>query len=616
MSSPSVTWSEEAVVGVDSSPVASGRSRSVSEPSSVAGSDELIFSAASSPAMESLAASLAACKVEANDDAVESGSPIVPSAALKEDDEVLETSTRSAAAEATASTSTTDLRSVSWAVEVAGDSVGSLSASRSVTWAMSASDSGNSAEIDPQDVYPSTACVFVANLAEPRDDVALEAAVTRAFSRFGTVFVKIRRDHNNLPFAFVQYTTEEEAKDAIERGRGVPIFGRPCRTEMVKSNRSFIIYKRDCSEILIDEAHKIMETFGTVSSIEVVDDDTCERMDLPSSVLVEYSSFNSKKTFSMAVALFPDYYIDMFDVRKRAAKSNIDRDTEFLRQYDLDRRSIYVGGLPLDATEEEMFEIFSDVGEVIKVNMVQRHNQEGALARQFCFVEFDKMETPTYAINNRDGMVLRGQHLTVQRKQSKVAKTRLATRYIGKNELTEVNKTQPHHDDQVAIRRGNFTGQIYNGPNSTANALARYNNNGPYGYDQGHQGYQGHQMPIHHHEPQHYQRYAGPAMPPMPYIPGDGAAVGMSGMPVHPATVSPSFAQSFPVHPPGHTPPGMMSAWPVITNNTPTRHHQAYNPNPAFAPTQRRAPDRSCAQPRRNHTRYFYQPADADIVEE
>nr|CDN29963.1 Putative protein of unknown function [Podospora anserina]CDP24435.1 Putative protein of unknown function [Podospora anserina S mat+] len=266
---------------------------------------------------------------------------------------------------------------------------------------MSVSDSGNSAEIDPQDVYPSTACVFVANLAEPRDDVALEAAVTRAFSRFGTVFVKIRRDHNNLPFAFVQYTTEEEAKDAIERGRGVPIFGRPCRTEMVKSNRSkgsFIIYKRDCSEILIDEARKIMETFGTVSSIEVVDDDTCERMDLPSSVLVEYSSFNSKKTFSMvglffdcpsgillyllttthkAVALFPDYYIDMFDVRKRAAKSNIDRDTEFLRQYDLDRRSIYVGGLPLDATEEEMFEIFSDVGEVIKVNMVQRHNQEG-----------------------------------------------------------------------------------------------------------------------------------------------------------------------------------------------------------------------------------------------
>lgn len=141
-----------------------------------------------------------------------------------------------------------------------------------------------------------------------------------------------------------------------------------------------------------------METFGTVSSIEVVDDDTCERMDLPSSVLVEYSSFNSKKTFSMvglffdcpsgillylltttrkAVALFPNYYIDMFDVRKRAAKSNIDRDTEFLRQYDLDRRSIYVGGLPLDATEEEMFEIFSDVGEVIKVNMVQRHNQEG-----------------------------------------------------------------------------------------------------------------------------------------------------------------------------------------------------------------------------------------------
>lgn len=80
-------------------------------------------------------------------------------------------------------------------------------------------------------------------------------------------------------------------------------------------------------------------------------------------------------------------------------------------------------------------------------------------------------------------MLLRGHRLTVQRKQSKFANTRLATRYISNIELAEVNKTAPHHDTQVAIRRDNLTGQVYNGPNSTANALARHSNS-PATYNQ------------------------------------------------------------------------------------------------------------------------------------
>lgn len=78
--------------------------------------------------------------------------------------------------------------------------------------------------VDAQGVYPPSACVFVAkyvvpsflhpcfsaltlvSLPEPKDDQALEAAVTREFSKYGTVFVKIRRDLHHMPFAFCQYT--------------------------------------------------------------------------------------------------------------------------------------------------------------------------------------------------------------------------------------------------------------------------------------------------------------------------------------------------------------------------------------------------------------------------
>jgi hypothetical protein len=44
------------------------------------------------------------------------------------------------------------------------------------------------------------------SLPQPKDDQALEAAVTREFRKFGTVFVKIRRDIHQMPFAFCQFT--------------------------------------------------------------------------------------------------------------------------------------------------------------------------------------------------------------------------------------------------------------------------------------------------------------------------------------------------------------------------------------------------------------------------
>lgn len=52
--------------------------------------------------------------------------------------------------------------------------------------------------------------IGLGSLPESKDDRALEAAVTREFSRFGTVFVKIRRETKGnvagMPYAFAQYT--------------------------------------------------------------------------------------------------------------------------------------------------------------------------------------------------------------------------------------------------------------------------------------------------------------------------------------------------------------------------------------------------------------------------
>jgi hypothetical protein len=94
------------------------------------------------------------------------------------------------------------------------------------------------------------------SLPEKEDDVKLEVEVTKVFSQYGTVFIKIRRDHSRMPFAFCQYTVcwpqlpwswtmltwgqnDDDAKLAMKEGKGAMILGRPCRTEPAKANRKF-----------------------------------------------------------------------------------------------------------------------------------------------------------------------------------------------------------------------------------------------------------------------------------------------------------------------------------------------------------------------------------------
>lgn len=79
--------------------------------------------------------------------------------------------------------------------------------------------------------------------------------MTKTFSQFGIVFVKIKRDSRGMPFAFCQYTVsqtpvsreslpnaadtcqnDQDAQSAMKQGKGVMILERPCRTEMARAH--------------------------------------------------------------------------------------------------------------------------------------------------------------------------------------------------------------------------------------------------------------------------------------------------------------------------------------------------------------------------------------------
>ncbi|NLE02230.1 MAG: RNA-binding protein [Fibrobacter sp.] len=71
-------------------------------------------------------------------------------------------------------------------------------------------------------------------------------------------------------------------------------------------------------------------------------------------------------------------------------------------------RKLYVGNLPFNATEEQVRELFSQVGDVDSVKIIT--DRETGRSRGFCFVEMENAEAAISELNGKD---LGGRKITV-----------------------------------------------------------------------------------------------------------------------------------------------------------------------------------------------------------
>jgi polyadenylate-binding protein len=256
------------------------------------------------------------------------------------------------------------------------------------------------------------------SLPEPKEDLHLEAAIYREFLKYGKCWVKIRRDPHHMPFAFVQFTSDEEAKNALENGKGAIICGRPCRTEMVKANRTFIIQKKSGAHITAAEAKNTLRAYGSLNKCEVLHPQLREPLGFPSTVLVEFSMFDATRDLHTAFRHDPVYIVAAFDLKKNCAATRDSSDEAFLAACERDRRSVFVGDLPVHATEDDIKELFSTTGDVLKVNVIKKVNNSG-IARTMAFVEYSQPDMPEIAISKFHGTVFKGAVIRVERKSVK-----------------------------------------------------------------------------------------------------------------------------------------------------------------------------------------------------
>ncbi|GAB0140955.1 hypothetical protein EsHS_00001563 [Epichloe bromicola] len=271
----------------------------------------------------------------------------------------------------------------------------------------------NPTSLDAQGIYPGTACMFVANLSQPYDDRTLELEVTKTFSQFGEVWVKIKRDGSQMPFAFCQFTRDDHAQNAVKFGKGMIILGRPCRTEMARAHSSFIVFKKSGDPTSLAEATDLLGQLGEVAKAEFLQEDVQTSLNIPRAALVTYKMYDNRRDPVKYFAQNQNFLVLANDPKRipdvnavTFCRPSWDGGRELMEQYDKDRRSAFVGNLPLSMTEGLLQTIANS-----------------CLKHCFGFVEFMRPDSADDLVNSLHGSDMDGYRVRVERKHSRTFTT-------------------------------------------------------------------------------------------------------------------------------------------------------------------------------------------------
>ncbi|KAL7938278.1 hypothetical protein V8C35DRAFT_330243 [Trichoderma chlorosporum] len=277
-------------------------------------------------------------------------------------------------------------------------------------------------QVDAQNIYPSSACVFVANLTQSFDDRRLEIEVTKHFSQFGTVFVKIRRDSRQMPFAFCQFTCDTDAIYAEKHGNGTVILGRPCRIEKATAHSCFVVYKLSGAETTRQEAIDLLGILGPIAKVHPLNLDSQKTENSPPAMVVHYKRYDSSRSVIKAFEGHPVFRVDAYDPKTEMRQQHKKNDQQSYAQYEKDRRSAYFGNLPLYMTADVLKSLASQCGKVLCVEVATKEvPQVGGRTAKTCFgfVEFARPDSIDDAIINYHRKSIDGHIIKVERKRTR-----------------------------------------------------------------------------------------------------------------------------------------------------------------------------------------------------
>ncbi|ESZ90545.1 hypothetical protein SBOR_9068 [Sclerotinia borealis F-4128] len=277
---------------------------------------------------------------------------------------------------------------------------------------------------DAQAIYPPSCCVFVANLLQSENEDSLQMAVTQVFREYGAVYVKIRRDGKHMPFAFCQYTKQEHAERAIKEGRGRLIKGRPCRCEKAKAHRLFFIERKYGPVVTPGEVRGLLERFGKIELCYTASHVERTALNLNEGVIVQFEMYDEGQDAQSAFRNHDLYKLQPIaglaaPAQQSPSAAEVDATKAYLARYDVDRRSIFVGNLPLGTSEQQIRGLFEHYGEIQDISLRENASKfEPEEKFAFAFVEFKSPMAVVSAVNAKNDFTFGGKSLRVAQKDS------------------------------------------------------------------------------------------------------------------------------------------------------------------------------------------------------
>ncbi|XP_065843876.1 uncharacterized protein [Oscarella lobularis] len=280
---------------------------------------------------------------------------------------------------------------------------------------------GSHIRITPRDPDPSRRQfsdnnVIVKNVKES----LIGRDLRKAFGVYGAIFsCKVEYDDAGMSkgFAFINFETEDGAREAVERANGAFLHGKKLEVEfhMTKNERLEAqqskpftnIYVKNLKGDCTDEELKTMfADFGPISS-------TCTKYFEKTGTRYGFVDFENSEDAALAVDVMDGRCVDGLKISVNRAQKIAERRAEFARE----RTNLYVRNLPTDMDDVELERLFGRFGEIVSAKMKRAGKRENVIG--VGFVNFSDSNAATEAIKKMNGRKINGHALYVDYHQSK-----------------------------------------------------------------------------------------------------------------------------------------------------------------------------------------------------
>lgn len=305
-----------------------------------------------------------------------------------------------------------------------------------------------------------SSCIFVASLASSLTDDDLCISVTKTFEKFGELsMVKVLRDPENRPYAFVQYTNDAEANFALKKAQGILLNGRTIRCEKAKVNRTLFISNKNRFSSKGIPASKIIqlcERYGELEQVVASRNFPYKKNYYPvtksnvwfirfayrDDAIRAYINLKPSLTYTVEWAqnievpkklnvLNKKSYLNEnneFTEDEELTGEESDYDSEDDREFRynkhsliaIDKKSIFVGQLSPDVTKEKLHERFSNHGTITNINLIFKNNNTNI----FAFITYDNERATATALERENHASFLNKTMHVQYKEIDGQKSR------------------------------------------------------------------------------------------------------------------------------------------------------------------------------------------------